>query len=178
MKQETEVKLPIRHPDALRERLRRAGAVYDGASDEENLVYDRDGELAGRDELLRLRRDRRAWLTWKGPAALEGGIKSRAEAQTAVEDFAACREILERLGYRPWVTYAKHREVWEVDGVELSIDHLEFGDFVEIEGEADRIEAVARWLDLDLGAAVKANYVELQAAHRAGELALERFADA
>ena len=178
MKEEIEVKVPIRDPDRVRARLREIGAVCEGASGEENIVFDRDGELAARGELLRLRRDRRAWLTWKGPATTANGLKSRAEAQTVVEDFAACRTILEQLGFRPAVTYAKRREVWEVDGVEVSLDRLDFGDFVEIEGEADRIALVAGKLALDLGAALESNYVELQAAHQAGRLTLERFADA
>lgn len=178
MKQEVEVKVPIRRPDRLRERLREIGATFEGEADEENIVFDRDGELVGRGEVLRLRQDRRAWLTWKGPARLAEGIKSRTEAQTVVEDFVACQEILEGLGYRPAVTYAKHRETWAIDGQELSIDRLEFGDFVEIEGEADRIQAVAKKLGLDLSAALQNNYVELQTAYRAGRLTLDRFADA
>ena len=178
MKEEIEVKLPISDPDRLRARLREIGAVCEGASGEENIVFDRNGELAARGEVLRLRQDRRAWLTWKGPATSANGLKSRAEAQTVVEDFAACRMVLEQIGFRPAVSYAKQREVWLCDGVEVSLDQLDFGDFVEIEGAADRIALVAQKLALDLGAALESNYVELQAAYRAGELTLERFADA
>ncbi|HEX2173510.1 MAG TPA: class IV adenylate cyclase [Dehalococcoidia bacterium] len=178
MKNEIEVKLPIRDPERLRERLRAAGATCEGSADEDNIVFDRGGELHARNELLRLRRDRRVWLTWKGPASDESCFKSRLEAQITVGDFDGCREILERLGYRPAVSYAKHREVWEIDGVEECLDRLAFGDFVEIEGAADRIQSVAAKLGLDLTPAIPRNYVQLQSDYQAGGLSFDRYADA
>lgn len=178
VKQEIEVKLPVRDLDRVRDRLRAAGARDEGGSDEENIVFDREGALRSRGELLRLRRDRRVRLTWKGPAVARAGVKSREEAEIEVGDFDGCRAILERLGYRPAVTYAKHRETWEMDGVEVALDRLAFGDFVEIEGDEDRIDAVAGQLGLDLAAALQDNYVRLQAAHQAGTLRIDRYADA
>lgn len=178
MKQEVEVKLPIRDPARIRETLHAIGAHFDGEADEANTLFDRDGELAARGEVLRLRQDRRVWITWKGPATNERGVKSRAEAQTTLADFDAGRVILERLGFRPVISYAKHREMWDIDGVEVTIDRLAFGDFVEIEGEAAAIERVVARLGLDLGAAVDQNYVELQHAYQTGGPLPERFADA
>lgn len=178
MKEETEVKLPVRSLDRVRDELRRAGAHPVGAADESNIVWDRDGELAARGELLRLRADQHATLTWKGPAGSENGIKSREEIETRVADFEACRTILNRLGYQAVVTYAKYRETWELGGTEIALDRLHFGDFVEIEGLVDAIVHVAAVLRLDLRAAVEQNYVELQADAERGTLRLEAFADA
>ena len=57
--------------------------------------------------------------------------------------------ILEGLGYLPTARYEKFRESWQLDGVQVDMDILPFGQVVELEGEAERIRKVEVLLELD-----------------------------
>ncbi len=106
-------------------------------------------------------------LTLKGPPSYPGGVKTREELETVVEDGEAVAAILERLGFAPRVRYEKDREVWRFEGAEVALDHTPMGDFVEIEGAGDEIPELAGRLGLDPGAAVRGSYVTLWETHRA-----------
>ena len=82
-------------------------------------------------------------LTFKGPREIESGVKSREERETSVADPGEARAILERLGYRPLFRYQKYRESWTHRGQEIEVDETPIGDFLEIEGDAEGIRAVA-----------------------------------
>src|ERR1700694_3012047 len=81
MAQEIEVKFPLRDRSDLIRRLLEIGATRLYAETfEDNIVLDRRGELRTRGALLRVRKfGRYAIATYKGPMAIEGGIKSREE---------------------------------------------------------------------------------------------------
>jgi adenylate cyclase, class 2 len=98
--------------------------------------------------VLRLRRVAgRAIFTFKESIG-SSGIRRRREDETAVADGDALAAILDALGYKPAVVYEKRRETWLVAGVEVVIDELPFGLFVEIEGEEDAILEAERLLEL------------------------------
>ena len=119
-------------------------------------------EASGR--LLRLRRDRRARLTFKEPVA-EGAadprLKVRREVEVEVSNFENAREILEGIGYRVSAGYEKERETWRLHGASVCLDELEFGRFIEIEGEPAEIERVAADLGLDLRDGITRSYLDL-----------------
>ncbi len=161
---EIELKVEVADFEPIRERLRALGATWQGTVDEENLYLDRGDELERRSESLRLRRDDRVRLTWKGPTAVRNGVVERNELEVAVSDFATTLHLLERLGFRPVDRLAKRRETWHLAGNEVTLDALDFGTFVEIEGEAEAIRAVAGQLGLDLARAIPLSYRRLQRA--------------
>lgn len=171
MSVEAELKyLDVDHA-ALRRRLVDLGAQREGRWFEENLVLD-DAErgLRARGLLLRLRRTPRgARLTVKAPCVGEeqAGLKLRREYESGVEDMEAVRLGLEALGYRPALAYEKVRETWRIDGAEICLDHLPFGDFVEIEGPAGAIATLAGRLLLHENRTSRASYHELNRAWRA-----------
>ena len=145
--QEVEVKLHTPDLASVRGALETAGAtlvkprVY-----ERNVRYDRaDGRLSAQGVVLRLRQDDAVRLTFKADERVVDGISSRYEAEVEVSDFALMDVILQRLGYEVALVYEKYRTTYELEGAEVVLDELPYGNFTEIEGDAATIErAVAR----------------------------------
>lgn len=162
---ERELKFHCGDLEALRERLRELEAERLGASGpEDNLIFDRRGELAAKGCILRLRTDRAgSRLTFKGPARFEGEVKVRAEFETRLEAPAELEEIFRRLGFAAVRRYQKRREEWQLGGVTVALDHTPIGDFVEFEGEG--AETVARRCGFDSEQAERRNYLELYDDH-------------
>ncbi|HEV2763590.1 MAG TPA: class IV adenylate cyclase [Pyrinomonadaceae bacterium] len=164
----------------LRARLSAAGAEARGREFEENTLYTGPNlERGGR--VLRLRRvGGRAVLTFKERLPTASLVKHHREDETGVEDAEALATILEALGYRPTLVYEKRRETFRLQGVEVVIDELPFGLFVEIEGEEAVIEKVESLLGLSDAEALLTTYPQLARLHgtKNGEQVESRFARA
>ncbi|MDQ1522574.1 MAG: adenylate cyclase, class 2 [Pyrinomonadaceae bacterium] len=148
--------------ESLRVRLRACGAEARGEEFEENTLYAGPGlERGGR--VLRLRRVRggRAVFTFKESMPGSEGIKRRREDETIVSDPEALAAILDALGYVPAAVYEKRRETWHVAGVEVVIDELPFGQFVEIEGAEELILEAERLLELSATLSEPKSYPQL-----------------
>jgi len=94
-----------------------------------------------------------------------------------VEDVGALATILDALGYRPALVYEKRRETWQVANVELVIDQLPFGLFMEIEGGDKSITEAEKLLSLSETEAEHATYPELTRRHgtKRGDVIEARF---
>ncbi len=164
--------------EALRQRLREVGAASDGEELEENTLYTGQG-LDPRSRVLRLRRisGARAVLTYKERFASASAIKHQREDETEVENAEALAAILDALGYKPALVYEKRRTAWQLADVEIVIDELPFGLFVEIEGEEDAIISAERLLNLSGVESEHASYPELAQQHGSqnGDLIEARF---
>lgn len=161
----------------VRERLRAVGATAQGAEFEENTLYAGPG-LDPRRRALRLRRVAgRAVLTYKERYGTTAAIKQQREDETEVTDASALVSILEALGYTPALVYEKRRETWQLNDVEVVLDELPFGWFIEIEGAEAAIEDAERLLELGAAAAEHATYPELARCYGAtrGSLVEARF---
>lgn len=158
---ERELKFAEVQHDLLRDRLIQMEAErLVPSSIEENLLFDRDGALLGQGCVLRLRIESRgSWLTYKGPADFEGRTKVRVEHETEVGDPDATHRLLESLGYQVTRSYQKRREIWQVGGVTVALDHTPIGDFAEFEGDA--AEALAKRFGLDPQTAERRSYLRL-----------------
>jgi adenylate cyclase class 2 len=163
---------------SLRERLRAAGAEARGEEFEENTLYAGPGLEQG-NRVLRLRRVRggRSVFTFKESMAGAAGIKRRREDETTVADPEALAAILDALGYTPAAIYEKRRETWLVAGVEVVLDELPFGQFVEIEGTEESILQAERLLELAATRVEPKSYPQLTLEHgtRRGALVEVRF---
>ena len=104
-------------------------------------------------------------LTAKGPAKFEGGVKTREETEIEVKDVHAALDMLEQLGFRIGWTYPKRRAVWMLDGVSVTLDVLDFGWFVELEGPASALPEMARSFGLDPSRALKDSYSVMARKH-------------
>jgi adenylate cyclase class IV len=144
---ELELKAVVGDADALRRRLRAAGAELSFSGLMHDRRYDRDGALASRDEVLRVRTfaagdaPLRIVLGWKGPVSRSaGGYKQREEHECQCTG-ASPADILERIGFSVvhaidrWVdqfalantmirieTYPRMDTLVEVDGAPPAIE--------------------------------------------------------
>jgi adenylate cyclase class 2 len=147
-----EVEKKYRVPAARREqilaKLVEVGAEFEAADFEENVLF-RGGVLSLKQSILRLRRTRRqAVLTYKEALPSSGNIKRRLEHETEIADAKALEAILENLGFQKWLVYEKRRETWQLGGVEVVLDELPFGLFLEIEGAENQILAAEIELEI------------------------------
>ena len=158
MKREFELKAALPGgATGFRERLADAGwrLSFEGLMSDRR--FDTPGRsLEGRDEVLRIRcmtsvsGESRTLLGWKGPASEEHGYKVRPELETVVQDTETAVAILESLGYSEVILVIdRHVAVYEKGRVSARIETYPAMDvLVELEGDADRIEA--RFADLGL----------------------------
>ncbi len=148
---EIEIKFRIDDLDALVSRLRRLGLQQiTPRTHEMNVLFDLPGQpLRNRGELLRLRKYGDLWvLTHKAKSKQQNGPhKVRVETETRVENGETMETILRALQFEPTFRYEKFRAEWSGSEGHVVIDETPIGNFAEIEGPAEWIDAVAR----DLG---------------------------
>jgi adenylate cyclase class 2 len=168
---EVEVKFLLADRAAFRARLLAAGAISAKPRVfERNVRFDTpDQQLLQREELLRLRQDTAVRLTYKGLAAEDhqSEAKIREELEIGVSDYDTAALILTRLGFAPVQVYEKYRETFTWQDVEIVLDELPYGDFVELEGPEAGIKTAAAALDLPWEKRITNNYLGLMAALKA-----------
>ena len=162
---ERELKFACDDLEAVRERLAELDAERQAAAAfEDNLLFDRNGELEKAGSILRLRSDRHgARLTFKGPPRFEEGVKLRDEREISVSDAAEAQTLLEMLGYATVQRYQKMREEWQLGSVVAALDHTPIGDFVEFEGSS--AAQVAKRCGFEIEAAEQRSYIHIYADH-------------
>lgn len=167
---ESELKFRVEGPGdhaRLRAVLRKRGARLAGRYREENLRFTGPGKST-RNTTLRLRifdGGPRGRLTAKGPATFRDGIKTREETEVEVTDANATLDLLEQLGFRVGWAYPKRRGVWILDGVTITLDVLDFGWFVELEGPPEKLSPLASDLGLDPRRALRDSYSVMAREH-------------
>lgn len=162
--QEVEVKFYLNDLPAFEARLRALGAkVVQQRVFEANLRFDTpERELTRAHRVLRLRRDERIRLTYKGAAQPGQAVGVRQEIEFEVNDFDAARRLFEALGYQVAVMYEKFRTTYVLGAVEVMLDEMPFGGFTEIEGPgAEEIHAAAERLGLKWHTRCITSYLEL-----------------
>ena len=164
---EIEVKFFVQELAVVRARLLAAGAVLKKARVfERNVRYDDSADsLLQRGSILRLRQDTKAKITYKGiPQNVDlsqSQAKVREELEIEVSDFETAHLLIQRIGYEQKQTYEKYRETFQLGGVEIVLDEMPYGDFVELEGAEVEILAVALRLGLDWSRRIVTNYLGL-----------------
>ena len=148
--------------------LRERGAVNTARYREENYRFQGPGKST-RNTTLRLRvldGGPQGVLTAKGPAKFNGGVKTREETEIEVRDTHATLDMLDQLGFRVGWIYPKRRSMWMLDGVAVTLDILDFGWFVELEGPASVLPETARSLGLDPKWALRDSYSVMARKHQ------------
>ena len=170
---EQEAKFFIANLPALESRLKTLEApLKHPRVFESNLRFDfPDRRLTGKRQVLRLRQDERARLTFKGPTDPAQEISSRPEIEFEVSSFDNARALLEALGYEISVMYEKYRTSYELHGCEITLDELPYGTFAEIEGpDIAAIRGVANLLGLKWDVRSRESYLMLFERLRQGGL--------
>jgi adenylate cyclase class 2 len=157
---ETEVKFFVLRLPILQGRIAAVGGrLLTPRTHERNLRFDTpDGSLRRAGEVLRLRRDSENHLTFKGPSEFKDGARSRTELEIIVGDFDDAQRILEALGYVVVFEYEKYRTTFQLGEVQVMLDELPTGDFVEIEGRHGLLQPAAELIGLDWSTAITESY--------------------
>jgi adenylate cyclase class 2 len=171
---EVECKVRADH-ESVRTRLAELVGSSLGSVEQSDTYYNAPNRnFAETDEALRVREERaentvETLLTYKGPL-VDSESKTREEAETAVSDPEAIRSILAGLGYEPAATVHKKRERYTVDGVTVTLDHVEnLGEFVEAELDVEdgideargRVTEVLEELGIDPDEQIRISYLGL-----------------
>jgi adenylate cyclase class 2 len=144
---EKKYKLDKRRLVELAAKLAELGAEFTSESFEENYLH--RGELLDeRGAMLRLRKTGEVTLlTYKEKLRNDDDYKHNIEFETHVADVDATESIIEKLGYKLSVVYEKHRKTWQMGNVEVVLDELPFGYYMEIEGTVEDIENAEKLLE-------------------------------
>lgn len=185
MDQEIEVKFLLKDREALMQKI---AALQLPCSQERihefNLRYDLpDGSLVAQNQVLRLRKDTQARLTFKGPGVMEEDVLLRKEIEVVVSDFEATQRLLEALGYQVVMMYEKFRANYLLGSLVMSVDETPLGLFVELEGESPaQVRHAAKTLGFDWEARINLSYSALlnlfnqNTSHNFRDLSFENFA--
>jgi adenylate cyclase class 2 len=172
MSTEVELKFQVGDFDQVRERLAEHGCAPGHPVAEENLVFDTpDRSLAARGILLRVRgTTAETVLTVKVPVKVKSSMKVREEYETVVQaGTGEMTALLEALGYAVVASYHKTRRSCRLQSVNVCLDTLRFGRFVELEGASEgQVNTVARKLRLDPRYGLTESYLALAAKHGLG----------
>ena len=165
---EVEIKFRIDDIDALIANLQAAGfRQITPRTHEMNTLYDQRGsKLRRRGALLRLREYGPKWtLTYKDRSGPQSDRhKSRREIETQVENGEVMAQVLEAVDFKPSFRYEKFRSEWRDSDGHVVIDETPIGNFGEIEGQPDWIDATARRLNIGEENYLRDSYAELFAA--------------
>lgn len=131
-------------------KLGEMGATFASEVFEENYLH-RGGVIDERGAVLRLRKiGDLTLLTYKERYRDDlDDVKHRIEHETTVADVDAMERIIEKLGYKLSVVYEKHRKTWHFKDVEVVLDELPFGLFMEIEGTIEEIAEAEKLLEIE-----------------------------
>jgi adenylate cyclase class 2 len=136
---EKKYRLDKRRLVELTAKLGELGAEFASEHFEENYLH-RSGLLDERNAVLRLRKIAdRTFLTYKERLKSESNFKHKVEHETLVSDAKEVEHIIDKLGYKLSVIYEKHRKTWQLGDVEVVLDELPFGQYMEIEGTKEAI---------------------------------------
>src|SRR6478609_7165282 len=125
--------------EEVTQRLVELGADFEKEVFEVNYQH-RGGEMDERGATLRLRKiGDFTVLTYKEKVATQNGTKKKIEFETSVSDVDATEAIIEHLGYKLTAVYEKRRKYWNFGEVEVVLDELPFGLYMEIEGTSEAI---------------------------------------
>jgi adenylate cyclase class 2 len=162
--QELEIKLYLADLPAFKSKLESSGArLVEPRLHEVNLRFDLPGgELTKNLQVLRLRQDSAARMTYKGPGETIDGVYARREIEFSVSDFQSAQALLEALGYRVSMMYEKYRTMYSLEGLQVTLDEMPYGNFTEIEGsDTSAIHRVAGELGLGWEARILESYTSL-----------------
>jgi adenylate cyclase class 2 len=158
---EREVKYLVDDFKPFRKKLAGLGCEFGPSFFEDNIVFDDDRERLRREgKLLRLRKSDTVTITFKEPVD-RIRFKIMEEHEIEVSNFEEAERIIISLGFRKAFRYQKRREVFISNDTHILLDETPIGNYIEIEGEEDRILELSEQLGLSPDRGTSKNYMEL-----------------
>ena len=157
--------------------LKEMGAVFERDDTEENTIYGGDA-LASTGGIVRIRRTQhRTLLTYKRRVVDRSDVKQQVEYETEISDADAADAILREMRLTPALVYEKRRSTWRFRDVEVVIDELPFGLYMEIEGPRTAIKEAEMLLGIEDLDAEQETYPSLTArlGRKTGDVIEARF---
>lgn len=162
MPNEVEIKFLIHDLNKLRDQLRAAGfSEKTPRTHEMNTLYDRNGELRARDELVRIREYGDQWTLTHKAKSQNARHKTRVETETKVDDGKALDHVFRSMGFEPAFRYEKFRSEWTDGTGYVVLDETPIGTIGEIEGPPDWIDRIAAQLGIHPRDYINRSYAEL-----------------
>lgn len=143
-----EVEVKAHAPDLsdVARKLKVIGAQWIREEYQEDIYFNAPHkDFAKTDEALRVRKvtddeSKKTFITYKG-AKLDEISKTRVEIEMGVEDPLQAATIFENLDFRPVATVKKHRTIYSLDDLIITLDRVKgAGEFVEIEKNTEEGE--------------------------------------
>lgn len=135
--------------EAVLAALNEEGAEFVGREFEENTIHS-NADLRSKGAIVRIRKtENRSLLTFKRRIENEFDVKQQIEHEIEVSDAASAESIIAELGLKPVLVYEKYRDTWRFRSVEVVIDELPFGNYMEIEGSITAIKEAEMFLGLE-----------------------------
>ncbi len=146
---EKKYRLSVEQSRQIAASLTQSDAEYKGEDFETNTLY--GGEILDEKRaVLRVRRIAdKTILTFKQRIQNDDAIKHQIEHETVVENSKEIEKIIERLGFTKRLIYEKRRRTWKFRNVEVVLDELPFGLFMEIEGSHTEIKEAEMFLNAE-----------------------------
>jgi len=138
--EEIEIKFVVKDTKTVTEKLRKLGfRISVGRHRELNYLFDDgSGSLQTAGKLLRVRKTPSSQtLTFKGPILATSKLKHREEIECRIESAETTIRILQEVGFKVRTEYSKYRTVFEKEGLNVSLDETEAGNYLEVEGPSD-----------------------------------------
>jgi len=149
---ETEVKFRIAKLSALENKIKALeGKLLHQNVFQRTVRLDTQNEsLKERGVFLRVRDGEKKIMTIKSSlSSSDIAFKMKEELEIEVSDVEMAERMLGKLGFTQKWIMEKYRTEYELDGTILALDHLPFGDYLEIEGDKTSIEAIIKILELE-----------------------------
>lgn len=161
---EIEVKIKIDDPKTIKEKILSLGASLKKERFwEENTLYDfPSSSLYKKHQALRLRKiNKKFFLAFKGPPQKSRKFKIKEEYETEIRNGKQFKKILKKLNLKPVFYYQKYRTVYQKKRLKICIDETPIGNFLELEGEQNKIVQFAHALGFSKKEFIKLDYIQL-----------------
>lgn len=158
---EKEIKLEINDYQKVMDSLKIVGADFLGNAFQRTIRFEKGkGELEKKGLFLRVRSGFKNTLTMKIKVD-NANVFEREEIELEVEDVEKVRKIMNKLGFDKELIMEKYRSKWKLGSVDICVDELPFGFFVEIEGDEKNIFETVKKLGLKKEGKITVTYWDL-----------------
>ena len=159
---EKEVKFKVTSQEKIQKKLKELNAKCLGTAFQKTIRFENNGKLKKQGLFLRVRSGFKNTITLK--SKIKGAsekIYQREEIEIEISDIEKMRSIIHKLGFADEYIMEKYRTQYNIDDCEIVLDKLPFGNFIEIEGDEEKIFNLIKKLGLNKNKLINKTYWDL-----------------
>jgi len=146
---ENKYRLSPEQAQYVEDELAAVAANFVGEDFEENTIYG-GGILDEQLAILRIRRtEKKATMTYKRRIQNDSDTKHQIEHESEISDPDSVAAMFSELGFSRRIVYEKRRKTWKLRNIEIVLDELPFGRYMEIEGSITEIKEAEMILGIE-----------------------------